>query len=147
MLELSAARSAPTTGLTSRTRSQTLDERAPKSVSPAAPKEPGRKARQLGRQVAETLDAVLAGDSRDDLLSGLRVVSVRASTFDASRPARCHGRAPRSPSDFEPIEPLEILARLARASGWLRTEVAGAVTRRKAPVLTFRLAVPGAEEV
>src|SRR4051812_4307536 len=52
--------------------------------STSGPKGPGRKAWQLGRQVAETLDAVLAGESRDELLRGLRVVSVTPAP-DASR--------------------------------------------------------------
>jgi ribosome-binding factor A len=102
----------------------------------------GRKARQLGRQVAETLDAVLAGDSRDELLRGLRVVSVVPAP-DASR--LLVTVAPRSPDEAERPDPVGMLARLERASGWLRTEVAGAVTRRKVPALTFRLALPGAE--
>lgn len=109
-----------------------------RSLNPA-PKGLGRKARQLGRQVAETLDAVLAGDSRDEVLSGLRVVSA-APAPDASH--LLVTVAPRGPLDGDPAE---ILARLANASGWLRTEVAAAVTRRKAPVLTFRVVLPGAE--
>ena len=115
-----------------------------RSLNPAPAKDPGRKARQLGRQVAETLDAVLAGDSRDELLRELRVVSVVPAP-DASR--LLVTVAPRSRGDSERFEPAEILARLANASGWLRTEVAAAVTRRKAPVLSFRLAMPGAEGV
>lgn len=112
-----------------------------RSLNPA-PKAAGRKARQLGRQVAETLDAVLAGDSRDDLLCGLRVVSV-APAPDASR--LLVTVAPRPPFDSQPPDPAEILARLGRASGWLRTEIAAAVTRRKVPILTFRVILPGAE--
>ncbi len=109
-----------------------------RSLNPS-PGGAGRKARQLGRQVAETLDAVLAGDSRDETLSGLRVVSVVPAP-DASR--LLVTVAPRSPSRADPAE---ILAHLGNASGWLRTEVAAAVTRRKAPVLTFRVVLPGAE--
>jgi ribosome-binding factor A len=101
------------------------------------PEGPGRKARQLGRQVAEALDAVLAGESRDELLAGLRVVSVTPAP-DASR--LLVTVVPRPP--FDRLDPAEVLARLGRASGWLRTEVAAAVTRRKAPTLAFRLA-PG----
>ena len=113
-----------------------------RSINPA-PKGVGRKARQLGRQVAETLDSVLAGDSRDETLSGLRVVSVTPAP-DASR--LLVTVAPRPPFDPQRFDPVEILARLGRASGWLRTEVAAAVTRRKAPVLTFRFVLPGAEK-
>ncbi len=101
-----------------------------------------RKGRQLGRQVAETLDAVLAGDTRDAILSGLRIVSVTPAP-DASR--LLVTVALRPPFEREPVEPAEILARLDRASGWLRTEIASAVTRRKVPVLSFQVAPPGVD--
>lgn len=97
----------------------------------------GRKARQLSRQVAETLDAVLAGDTGDEVLRALRVVSATPAP-DASR--LLVTVAPRPPADR--LDPAEVLARLARASGWLRTEVAAAITRKRAPALSFRLAAP-----
>ena len=96
----------------------------------------GRKARQLSRQVAETLDAVLAGDTRDALLRGLRVVSVVPAP-DATR--LLVTVEPLMPID--PVDKAELRVRLERATGWLRTEVAAAVTRRRAPLLTFHLAV------
>ena len=98
---------------------------------------PGRKARQLGRQVAETLDAVLAGDTRDDLLRGLRVVSVVPAP-DTSRLLVTVEPLPQA----DQVDPAALLARLEHASGWLRTEVASAVTRKRAPLLTFRVALP-----
>src|SRR5262245_28407766 len=94
----------------------------------------GRKARQLGRQVAETLDAVLAGDSRDEVLRSLRVVAVTPAP-DASR--LLVTLAPRPPAG--PLDPAEALDHLERASGWLRTEAATAITRKRAPALSFRL--------
>jgi ribosome-binding factor A len=94
----------------------------------------GRKARQLGRQVAESLDAVLAGDSRDELLRSLRVVAVTPAP-DASR--LLVTVAPRPAAG--PLDPSEALARLERASGWLRTEAAAAITRKRAPNLSFHL--------
>jgi ribosome-binding factor A len=97
-----------------------------------------RKAMQLGRQVAETLDAVLAGDSRDDVLGGLRVVSVTPAP-DASN--LLVTVAPHLASDA--LDPAEILDRLARASARLRCEVASAITRKRAPMLTYRLALSG----
>ncbi len=99
-----------------------------------APRGAGRKARQLGRQVAETLEAVFAGESRDEVLSGLRIVSVIPAP-DASR--LIVSVTPREA--LERLDPMDVSARLARAAGWLRAEVAGAVTRRKTPILTFRL--------
>lgn len=34
---------------------------------------------------------------------------------------------------------VEIQARLAKLSGWLRSEVAGAITRKRAPLLMFQV--------
>ena len=39
-----------------------------------------RKAKQLCRQVAETLDLVLSGDSRDDLIQRLHVMLISPET-------------------------------------------------------------------
>jgi ribosome-binding factor A len=97
---------------------------------------PSRKARQLGRQVAQTLDGVFAGDVGDDLLRNLRVVSVVPA--DAGR--LIVTVEPMQP--LERLDPAELVARLERASGWLRTEVAASVTRRRTPLLSFRLIVP-----
>ena len=99
--------------------------------------DPGRKAHQLGRQVAETLDAVLAGDTRDEALRGLRVVSVIPAP-DASRLVVTVAPLPSA----DRLDLPEILARLEHASGWLRTEVAAAITRKRAPVLSFQIAPP-----
>jgi ribosome-binding factor A len=96
---------------------------------------PRRKVEQLCRQVAETLDSALAAE-RDDVLQGLQVVSV-APAPDASR-LLVTVRAVAAPSA---VDPGLVLDRLARASPRLRCEVAAAITRRKAPTLTYRLAV------
>jgi ribosome-binding factor A len=112
----------------------------PRTNAGPGERDPGRKARQLGRQVAETLDLVFAGDSRDAVLSGLRVVSVTPAP-DASRLVVTV--ASLLPADR--VDPAEILARLGRASGWLRTEVAAAVTRRRAPALSFQIQLDPAE--
>ena len=98
---------------------------------PPGPKAPGRKALQLGHQVAQALDAVLAGDSRDEALRGLRVVSVA--------PAAGASCFLVTVAPDPPFDPREVLARLEHASGWLRTEVAAAVTRKRAPVLSFQI--------
>ena len=94
---------------------------------------PGRKGRQLGRQVAETLDALLAGETRDACLRDLIVVSAVPAP-DASR--LLVTVAPRDSGS--PTPPAEVLERLGKASGWLRAEVASAVTRKRAPSLAFR---------
>ena len=114
-----------------------------KSLRPGPPsgeREPGRKARQLGKQVGETLAAVLAGESGDEVLRNLQIVSVVPAP-DASRMLVTVRALP--PSDR--LDPGEILARLAKASAWLRTAAASAVTRKRAPTLAFQV-VPGADE-
>ncbi len=93
----------------------------------------GRKQLQLCRQVARTLTEVLAGCG-DDVLRGLEVTSVT--------PAVGPGRllvslrpGPAAPS----ADPAVIQSHLAQAQGMLRSEVAQAVHRRKAPELLFRV--------
>jgi ribosome-binding factor A len=98
-----------------------------------------RKARQLGRQVAETLDAVLA-DQADDVLHGLRVLSVVPAP-DSARLLVTVGFAPGA----GPVDPDRVLAQLDRAGGRLRSEVAASITRKRAPTLVYRLALPSAD--
>ncbi|MFO0949795.1 MAG: ribosome-binding factor A [Isosphaeraceae bacterium] len=102
----------------------------------------GRKARQLGRQVAETLDALLSGESRDELLGGLRVTSVVPAPDDT------HLLVTVTPIAAErPYDPAAIVDHLTRATGWLRTELATAVHRKRVPGLSFRVAPPGGTPV
>ena len=105
------------------------------------PRKQDHRARQLCRQAAETLDQVLSGETGDDQLACLRVVSVRPAP-DASRllvtvVAGC------AKADFcrDATE-----ARLQASAGRLRTAVATAITRRKAPTLAFVLLGPDGEE-
>ena len=96
-----------------------------------------RKSKQLCRQVHKTLDLVLSGETGDELLGDLRIVSVTSSedssallvTVVADVPPDCFDRA-------------EIEARLAKISGRLRSEVAGAITRKRTPLLVFHLLAP-----
>jgi len=94
-----------------------------------------RKALQLCHQVAETLEEVLA-DCGDGLLQALRVVDVEPAP-DASRllvTVAVDG-LPREEVDLDLVH-----RHLAHASGHLRSEVATAITRKRAPVLVYRLA-------
>lgn len=97
-----------------------------------------RKAAQLCRQVAVTLDEVLA-ECRDDVLRDLHVLDV-APFPDASRllvtVAPVDAGAPDSPG------PVAVLDHLQHAGGHLRREVAAAVTRKRAPLLVYRLVGP-----
>jgi ribosome-binding factor A len=93
-----------------------------------------RKGRQLGRQIAETLDQAFA-TQRDGILSALHVVAVEPAP-DTSRLLVTVGTLPS-----EELDPLEVIARLEAASGRLRSEVAAAITRKRVPVLVYRVAV------
>jgi ribosome-binding factor A len=97
-----------------------------------------RKGQQLCKQVAETLDGVLAGEG-DAVLRSLRVVAV-APAPDLARLLVTVASA--LPGDA--IDPAAVLDHLERASGHLRSEVAAAITRRKAPSLAFRVALSNA---
>lgn len=97
---------------------------------------PDRKAQQLCGQVARTLSYVLSGESGDEILSRLDVVSVLPAP-DTSQllvtVALCVGSEPASRE--------EILRRLNAAQGRLRAEVASAITRKRAPRLLFQVGV------
>jgi ribosome-binding factor A len=101
-----------------------------------------RKACQLCRQVAETLDEVLA-DCGDGVLRALRVATV-VPFPNASRllvtVAPVDGRL--TPD----VGPKVVLDHLEKASGHLRHEVAAAVTRKRAPLMLYRLAEPALAE-
>ncbi|MDR3632207.1 MAG: ribosome-binding factor A [Isosphaeraceae bacterium] len=96
-----------------------------------------RKQRQLCGQVAETLSYVLSGRDADASLSQIQVFSVV--------PAPDAGRllVTVAPLPGERLDPTVVLDALERASGRLRDEVATAVTRKRAPLLAFRVALPG----
>jgi len=95
-----------------------------------------RKERQLCRQVQEALGYALPA-LEDDLLQDLWVVDVEPAP-DASRLCAVV-QAPRG-ADVE-----EVHARLSHASGLLRTEVAQAISRKRTPVITFRVLPADAE--
>jgi ribosome-binding factor A len=90
------------------------------------------RSQQLFRQVAETLDLVLSGESHDELLQSLRVVSV-APALDATR-LLVAVTSDLSPAEFDRAA---IESRLAEHAGRLRCAVAAAITRRKTPHLSF----------
>ena len=93
-----------------------------------------RKALQLCRQVSDTLNSVLSGESGDDLLQSLYVESVTPA------PDATQVLVTVQVTDAELVIPeSEILGRLRLASGWLRSEVAAAITRRHTPNLVFQL--------
>jgi len=91
-----------------------------------------RKARQLCRQVAETLDWVLSSDVPDDVLRSLRVAAVEPAPYSSRLLVTVV-------TDLTPeeAEPELILGRLNRYAGRLRCEVAASINRRKVPILVF----------
>lgn len=96
-----------------------------------------RKTYQLCRQVSDTLNFVLSGDTGDDVLRGLYVDRVDPAP-DASR--LLVSVAPLDRHDETP--PDVYLTKLMAISGKLRSEVAASISRRKSPELAFRLVPP-----
>ena len=96
-----------------------------------------RKARQLCRQVAETLDQVLSGEIDDDFVGSLHVASVVPAP-DSSRllVTLC------SDLPTEKFDRSELDRRLGDHRGRLRCAVSAAITRRKTPILTFHVLGP-----
>jgi ribosome-binding factor A len=93
-----------------------------------------RKARQLCRQVADTLDQVLSGETADDLVRSLHEAAV-VSAPDSSR-LLVTLRSDLPPEQFDREE---LQRRVSAHHGRLRCAVAAAITRRKAPNLDFQV--------
>ena len=101
---------------------------------PARSRRNSRKDWQVCRQVFETLNYVLSGDARDNLLRGLLVSEV-APAPDATRLLV----TVQSLDPSESIDPAAVLQHLRDATGRLRAEVARSISRRKVPELIFQL--------
>jgi ribosome-binding factor A len=97
------------------------------------PRGTGRKTQQLCAQVAETLEQVL-GEASDPAVQVLQVVEV-APAPDASQLLVLLVPIVAT-ADFDVEATSEALL---RASGWLRSQVAAAITRKRAPQLVFRV--------
>jgi len=95
------------------------------------------KARQLSRQVAETIDQVLSGETEDDHLASLGVVSVVPAPDSSRLLVTLHADLPP-----EAFDRALIVQKLARYQRRLRWEVAAAITRRKTPTLAFQVIGP-----
>lgn len=90
-----------------------------------------RKTAQLCATVRRVIEQILSGESNDPVLSGCNVVEVL--------PNPNAGRlrvVVEPPTDANPID---VLNRLATASGWIRSEIAHSICRRKTPELGFAL--------
>ena len=98
------------------------------------------KAQRLCRQVADTLSLVLSGEMADEVLQSLEVFSVQPAP-NTRRLLVVVRPNPRLCADTTPGA---ILAKLSAVQGRLRTEVAAAISRRKAPALDFEVIWPQA---
>lgn len=104
---------------------------------PRGPKTDRRKARQLCAQVAEALTLLLA-DEPHDLLRGLDIAAVEPAP-DTRQLLVTVRQMPGS----DLVDPAAILTALGDASGRLRAGVASAITRRRAPMLIYRVMAVG----
>jgi ribosome-binding factor A len=104
------------------------------------PTKAGRKARQLCAQVADTLRLLFSGETSDEILQSLEVLDVSPA------PSAAQLLVTVVPAAGAPaLDEMQVRATLARARGWLRSEVATAITRKRAPRLAFRF-IPAAPE-
>ncbi len=97
----------------------------------------GRKAKQLCRQVADTLDLVLSGDCRDQRLQSLQVISVVPAPNSSRLLVTVSVDLPSEEFDRQ-----EILELLDRQTGRLRGEVAVSINRKRVPSLVFHVVGP-----
>lgn len=100
----------------------------------------GRKARQLCRQVADTLDLVLSGDCRDERLQALHVISVVPAPNSSRLLVTVSIDLPITAFDRQ-----EILEQLGQQTGRLRGEVAASIHRKRVPALVFHVVGPWLE--
>ena len=93
-----------------------------------------RKALLLCGEAERTLSAVLAGECGDEVLRNLVVASVKPAPTSARLLVTVYPAVPMTG-----VDAAAVLARLERARGLLRTVVASALNRRRAPDLMFRV--------
>jgi len=98
------------------------------------PRKDDRKARQLCRQVAETLAQVLSGECSDEVLQSLQIIAVEPAPDASQLLVTVSAGLPGDALDSQIVE-----AHLAAARAKLRSEVAAAITRKRAPTLIFRV--------
>ena len=98
------------------------------------PTKTGRKAMQLCAQVADTLRQLFSYETSDEILQSLEVLDVSPAPNAAQllvtlAPAVGVGA----------LDEQQVQAALVRAGGWLRSEIAAAITRKRVPRLSFRV--------
>lgn len=93
-----------------------------------------RKTQQLCRQVERRLSLVLAGELEDQRLEGISIIDV--TPVQGAALLCVHVALPPGKTNAEAAE---VHQRLLAASGWLRREIAAAISRKKTPQLTFSI--------
>ncbi|MFO1064699.1 MAG: hypothetical protein U0892_12620 [Pirellulales bacterium] len=96
-----------------------------------------RKARQLCRQVERVVGLVISGELDDDLLRNLMVISVDPAPYTTHLLVTLTTDGPVTEEQL-----IAMNQRAFQVSGRIRTAVAEAVQRRKAPQLTLRIISP-----
>lgn len=91
---------------------------------------------QLCRQVSETLNYILSGESHNEILRNLIVVDVVPAPDSHRLLVTVCPFAPNA--SFDPAEAME---RLKQAVGRLRSEVARSITRRRVPEIVFNFII------
>ena len=92
---------------------------------------------QLCGQVSEALNAILPGMA-DEILQNLTVVKVEPAPNAGRLRVTVAGAIPADVPD--PATRMGAMLAINRAAGFLRTEVARAIHRKRAPELVFHLA-------
>jgi ribosome-binding factor A len=93
-----------------------------------------RKDLQLAKQVFRAIDAVLRGELTDPVLQDLEVVSVQPA------PDATHFLVILRPTKLDDrVSVSSVLERLERVHRFLRHQVAAAITRKRAPELSFQV--------
>lgn len=114
-----------------------FDDGVPVDPFTAGDTKEGRKAKQLCRQVAETLDMVLSGECRDEQLQSLHVLSVVPAPNASRLLVIARADLPEEQFDRD-----SIMAQLDAQSGRLRAEIAASIHRKRVPLLTFHVVGP-----
>lgn len=95
------------------------------------------RVRQLCRQVQRTVWLCLSGECHDEVLSELCVHDVVPAPDAGRLLVQVYFANPRAA-----VPLVELLERLDSAKAWIRSEVARAIVRKRAPELAFQLICP-----
>lgn len=109
-----------------------IDPREVFSREAGSRKETFRKVRQLCKQVSQALACTLGGQCADPVLQDLQVVCVEPT----SDPGRLLATVELSSLEGQ-VTVEDVLDRLKHVQGFLRSEMAASITRKRTPELSF----------